>query len=58
MSRVFKKKRSPFIVAAKQSLMGLSAPYLEEILGKKEVYQSVSPKARFILMDVKDNLSD
>lgn len=58
MSRVFKKKRSPFIVAAKHSLMGLSTPYLEEILGKKEMYKSVSPKARFILMDVKDNLSD
>jgi hypothetical protein len=58
MSRVFKKKRTPFITAAKQSLMALSKPFLDDILGNKDSYQSVSSKARFILMDVKDNLSD
>ena len=58
MSRVFKKKRTPFIISAKNSLMTLSKPYLDDILGNKELYQSISPKARFNLMDVKDNLSD
>jgi len=58
MSRVFKKKKTPFIVAAKNSLMTLSKPYLDDILGNKDAYQSISPKARFNLMDVKDNLSD
>jgi len=58
MSSVFKKKRTPFIVSAKQSLMALSKGTLNDILTNKDAYPSVSPKARFILMDVKDNLSD
>jgi hypothetical protein len=58
MSRVFKKKRTQFIIAAKHSLMTLSKPFLDDILGNKDAYQSVSSKARFNLMDVKDNLSD
>ena len=58
MSRVFKKKRTPFIIAAKNSLMTLSKGYLDDIIGNKDAYQSISPKARFNLMDVKDNLSD
>lgn len=57
MSRVFKKKNTPFALTAKQSLMDQSREIMEDILEKKDVYTSLSSKARFILMDVKDNLS-
>jgi hypothetical protein len=57
MSRVFKKKNTPFALGAKQSLMDQSAAIIRDILEKKEEYISLSSKARFILMDVKDNLS-
>ena len=57
MSRVFKKKSSPFLVAARQTLFKLSAPTIDEIISAKPALQSISPKIRFILMDVKDNLS-
>jgi hypothetical protein len=56
MSHVFKKGASPFIVSARKSLMALCAASIEDILSKKAEHVSVSPKARFILMDVKDNL--
>jgi hypothetical protein len=57
MSRVFKKKMSPFSIAARSSLLSLSKDTIEDILSKKGVYPSISPKFRFILMDVKDNLT-
>ena len=57
MSRVFKKKSSPFFIAARSSLLNLSKPTIDQILSNKEAYPSISPKARFNLMDVKDNLT-
>jgi hypothetical protein len=57
MSRVFKKKSSPFFIAARSSLLSLSKGTIDQILSNKEGYPSISPKARFNLMDVKDNLT-
>jgi len=56
MSHVFKKGSSPFIIAARKTLITLCRPSIDSILAKKPEHVSVSPKARFILMDVKDNL--
>ena len=56
MSHVFKKGFSPFLVSARKSLMTLCGDRMNDILSKKGEHISVSPKARFILMDVKDNL--
>ena len=57
MSRVFKKKSSPFFVSARSTLLSLSTPTIDSILSQKDSFPSVSPKVRFILMDVKDNLT-
>ena len=57
MSRVFKKKSSPFFIAARSSLLAISKPTVDAIVGNKDQYPSISPKARFNLMDVKDNLT-
>jgi len=56
MSHVFKKGISPFIVSARKSLITLCGASIEDILSKNKAHVSVSPKSRFILMDVKDNL--
>ena len=56
MSHVFKKGLTPFITSARKSLITLCGPSIEDILSKNKAHVSVSPKARFILMDVKDNL--
>ena len=57
MSRVLKKKSSPFFIAARKSLLGISKETIDTLIAKKEEYPSLSPKARFILMDVRDNLA-
>lgn len=57
MSNVFKKKSSKFLVSARSSLLAISKPTIDSILSNKDAYPSVSPKVRFILMDVKDNLT-
>jgi hypothetical protein len=57
MSKVLKKKSSPFFIGARKSLYDVSMPSINELIKNKENYMSMSPKARFILMDVKDNLS-
>jgi len=57
MSHVFKKGVSPFIVSARKSLITLCRASIDDILLKQDAHQSISPKARFILMDVKDNLT-
>ena len=57
MSKVLKKKSSPFFIGARKSLAELAIPSINELIANKENYPSLSPKARFILMDVKDNLS-
>jgi hypothetical protein len=56
MSRVLKKKSSVFFVSARSTLLGISKGPIETLIEKKEQFPSLSPKARFILMDVKDNL--
>lgn len=56
MSKVLKKKSSPFFVSARMSLLAISKTSVDTLISKKELYPSLSPKARFTLMDVKDNL--
>ena len=57
ISRVLKKKMTPFFIEARASLMRISKDIITELQAHKENYPSLSPKARFILMDVRDNLS-
>ena len=57
MSRVLKKKSSPFFTTAKNSLTVITKSSIERMLTNKEQFPSLSPKARFILMDVRDNLA-
>jgi hypothetical protein len=57
MSRVFKKKSSPFFMSARSTLNILSKPRIDALLVKNAEFVSISPKIRFALMDVKDNLS-
>ena len=57
MSRVLKKKSSIFFIAARKSLLGISKETIDMLIAKKEDYPSLSPKARFLLMDVRDNLT-
>jgi hypothetical protein len=57
MSRVLAKKMSPFFVEARATLLRNSAAAMTEFLQNKDQYPSLSPKARFNLMDVKDNLT-
>jgi len=57
MSRVVKKKSSLFFIAARKSLLSISKETIDTLIAKKEDYPSLSPKARFILMDVRDNLA-
>lgn len=56
MSRVLRKKSSPFFHQARAALWASSRIPLESLIAQKDVHPSLSPKARFILMDVKDNL--
>ena len=57
MSRVLKKKSAPFFVAARASLLAISKNSVDTLLANKDTFPSLSPKARFILMDIKDNLT-
>ena len=57
MSRVLKKKATPFFTSARAALLSISKPVIETMMEKRELYPSLSPKARFILMDVRDNLA-
>jgi hypothetical protein len=57
MSKVLKKKSSIFFIAARKSLLSISKETIDTLIAKKEEYPSLSPKARFILMDVRDNLA-
>lgn len=57
MSRVLKKKSGPFFREARATLLRSCTASLEQLLTQKDAFPSLSPKARFILMDVKDNLS-
>jgi len=57
MSSVFKNSVSPFMVSARKTLMTLCQTSIENLISKRPEYLSMSPKGRFILMDVKDNLN-
>lgn len=57
MSRVLKKKSSRFFVEARGALAAQSQAAIEELLAKKDTYPSLTPKSRFLLMDVRDNLA-
>ena len=57
MSRVLKKKSSPFFSAARASLLSISKTSVDTLLAQKDSFPSLSSKARFILMDIKDNLT-
>ena len=56
MSKVLKRKSSVFFISARKSLLEISKEVIDTLIAKKEEYPSLSPKARFILMDVRDNL--
>ncbi len=57
MSRVLKKKNTVFFQEARASLTVLCSKGLTECIERKDAYPSLSAKARFLLMDVRDNLS-
>ncbi len=57
MSRVFHKKNTQFFQNLRRTLFERISPDLETILATpKEDLPSLTPKARFALMDVRDNL--
>jgi hypothetical protein len=57
MTRVFKKKNTPFFMALRRTLMEAISQDLQSLLNEpREKFPSISPKSRFALMDVRDNL--
>jgi hypothetical protein len=56
MSKVLKNKKTAFAEAARKSLSALCVASIAECISNKEKNPSLSPKARFLLMDVKDIL--
>ncbi len=57
MSKVFHKKNTLFFISLRKNLMQKIQPSLNALLDSpKEDYPGISPKARFALMDVRDNL--
>lgn len=57
MSRVCKINKSAYITSAKEKLMAILLPVSDKLNANRSEYPSFSAKARFILMDVKDNLT-
>lgn len=57
MTRVMKKRVTPFFCLARSSLLSLCGSSLAECIADKVNFPSISPKARFLLMDVKDILN-
>ncbi len=57
MTKVLTTKSSPFFARARQALSRVCFPAIETLLAKPSEYVSLSPKARCILLNVKDNLS-
>jgi hypothetical protein len=57
MSRVLKKRMSPFFCLARSSLLALCGSSLSECISDKAAFPSISPKARFLLMDIRDILN-
>ncbi len=57
MSKVFQTKNTLFFISLRRNLMGKIQPSLTELLNSpKEDFPGISAKARFALMDVRDNL--
>lgn len=57
MSKVLAKKQSPFFIRARQALSRVCATAVDTLLKNASTYVSFSPRARCIMLDVKDNLS-
>ncbi len=57
MTKVFQKKNGIFFMNLRKELYSCIRPDLEEILSKTKDFQSITPKSRFALMDVRDNLT-
>lgn len=57
MSRVFQRKNTLFFLNLRKHLLARIQPLLTEILSSsKDAFPGITPKARFALMDVRDNL--
>ena len=57
MTKVFQKKNGIFFMNFRKELYSCIRPDLEDILANSKEYQSITPKSRFALMDVRDNLT-
>lgn len=58
MSRVLKDKPSPFFRSARDKLFNQNKEALDNLINIRDgTYPSLSPKARFLLMDIRDILS-
>jgi hypothetical protein len=57
MSRVLTTKSSQFFIRARKALLQVCLPMMDTLLAPGASHVSLSPKARCILLDVKDNLS-
>ena len=56
MSKVLQKKNTSFFVKTRLALSNVCVKSLENSITNHSMYCSISPKARFIFMDVKENL--
>ena len=57
MSRVLKDKSSPFFCNARNKLFGQNKDLIDNLINIRDgTYPSLSPKARFLLMDIRDIL--
>lgn len=58
MSRVLKEKQSEFFVTARNKLFAQNKAVIDNLINVRDsTYPSLSPKARFLLMDIRDILS-
>jgi hypothetical protein len=58
MAKVLKKKKEAFFVNARKTLYETNNPMIQTIMTNRENYVSLSPKARFMLMDIVDILKE
>lgn len=57
MTKVFQKKNGIFFMNFRKELYSCIRPDLEDILANSKEYSSITPKSKFALMDVRDNLT-
>ena len=57
MSRVLKSKQSAFFMSTKTRLWAENKETVQSLSNNRDVYPSLSPKSRFLLMDIQDILS-